>query len=226
MKQINAFTLAEVLITLGIIGIVAAITLPALIGKYQKVQTTTRLKKAYTTIAQALTMAQADYGDSNLWDNLIISAESNSDNIIIKQQVEKYILPYLSNVISSGLYSLNEKGYDIYYTTQGTTNTNLPDDTRKYYIIEMADSTTFLFSREHSGYLIIYFDINGIKQNNIWGKDAFIFHVEPKTGKFLPYGYENDRITNFNGCKADGRKCAALIMKDGWEIKNDYPIKF
>ena len=40
-----AFTLAEVLITLGIIGIVAAMTLPALVGKYQKVQTVNQLKK-------------------------------------------------------------------------------------------------------------------------------------------------------------------------------------
>lgn len=48
----KAFTLAEVLITLGIIGIVAAMTLPALIGKYQKNQTLTQLKKAYTEISQ------------------------------------------------------------------------------------------------------------------------------------------------------------------------------
>lgn len=41
----KAFTMPEVLITLGIIGIVAAITLPALIGKYQKIQTINQLKK-------------------------------------------------------------------------------------------------------------------------------------------------------------------------------------
>ena len=46
----KAFTLAEVLITLGIIGIVAAMTLPTLIGKYQKKQTVTQLKKAYRDI--------------------------------------------------------------------------------------------------------------------------------------------------------------------------------
>ena len=48
----KAFTLAEVLITLGIIGIVAAMTLPTLIGKYQKKQTVTQLKKSYTEISQ------------------------------------------------------------------------------------------------------------------------------------------------------------------------------
>lgn len=225
-KHRSAFTLAEVLITLGIIGIVAAMTLPALIGKYQKVQTTTRLKKAYTTMAQALTRAQSDYGDTNLWENLSIDAESNEGNIIVAKQVEKYILPYLKNVLSSGLSSLDEKGYTIYYTANGNTNTNLAADSKKFYIIEMADSTTFFFERESSGYLIIYFDINGIKQNNIWGKDAFIFYIEPQLGKFVPLGYKSDRTSLLNACKSEGKVCAALIIQDGWEIKNDYPIKF
>ena len=58
-----AFTLAEVLITLGIIGVVAAMTLPVLTAKYQKTVTATQLKKSYSTILQAFTMAQKDYGD-------------------------------------------------------------------------------------------------------------------------------------------------------------------
>lgn len=53
MRKI-AFTLAEVLITLGIIGIVAAMTLPALINKYQQKQTITQLQKVYSVLNQAL----------------------------------------------------------------------------------------------------------------------------------------------------------------------------
>ena len=56
----NGFTLAEVLITLGIIGIVAAMTLPALVGKYQKKVTVTRLKKFYSTMQQAIQLAEKD----------------------------------------------------------------------------------------------------------------------------------------------------------------------
>ena len=65
-KNYNAFTLAEVLITLGIIGIVAAMTLPALINNYRKTVTVNQLKVAYSIMAQALTMAQKDYGDMTL----------------------------------------------------------------------------------------------------------------------------------------------------------------
>lgn len=58
-----AFTLAEVLITLGIIGVVAAMTIPTLISKTQKKEAVTRLKGAYSQIAQAIRMSEADNGD-------------------------------------------------------------------------------------------------------------------------------------------------------------------
>ena len=50
-----AFTLAEVLITLGIIGVVAAMTLPTVINQYEKKITVVKLKKAYNTLAQNIT---------------------------------------------------------------------------------------------------------------------------------------------------------------------------
>lgn len=50
----KAFTLAEVLITLGIIGVIAALTLPGLIQGYRKKVTETALKKAYSQLSQAL----------------------------------------------------------------------------------------------------------------------------------------------------------------------------
>lgn len=64
----KAFTLAEVLITLGIIGIVAALTLPSVITKYQKKQTVAQLKKAYSTISQALVTSQYENGNISEWN--------------------------------------------------------------------------------------------------------------------------------------------------------------
>lgn len=63
----NSFTMAEVLITLGIIGIVAAMTLPSLIKKHQRIETETRLKKAYSVINQAFLAAQAKHGEAKDW---------------------------------------------------------------------------------------------------------------------------------------------------------------
>ncbi|MBP3925383.1 type II secretion system protein, partial [bacterium] len=63
-----AFTLAEVLITLGIIGIVAAMTLPTLIAKYEKKQTAVRLKQTYAQLQQAIQMSVAENGDIAEWN--------------------------------------------------------------------------------------------------------------------------------------------------------------
>src|SRR5699024_10510594 len=63
-----AFTLAEVLVTLGLIGIVAAMTLPSLIGNYQKKQTAIRLKEAYSLLNQAIQQSELKNGEINSWN--------------------------------------------------------------------------------------------------------------------------------------------------------------
>ena len=66
--KIQTITLSEVLITPAIIGVVAALTLPIFVSKYNKFITETRLKKFYSEINQAITMAEADYGVKELWE--------------------------------------------------------------------------------------------------------------------------------------------------------------
>ncbi len=63
----KAFTLAEVLITLAIIGVVAAMTMPSLIQKYQEQKRVTQLKKAYAVMQNAYLMAVKDYGELQDW---------------------------------------------------------------------------------------------------------------------------------------------------------------
>ena len=66
-KLKNGFTLAEVLITLGIIGVVAALTIPTLIGNYQKKEVAVRLQKMYNTIQNAISLAEEENGPSEYW---------------------------------------------------------------------------------------------------------------------------------------------------------------
>ena len=61
MKKIG-FTLAEVLITLGIIGVVAAVTIPTLISNYQKQALFSQFKKTYANLNQAWKLASLDFG--------------------------------------------------------------------------------------------------------------------------------------------------------------------
>ena len=62
------FTLAEVLITLGIIGVVSAMTIPNLIAKYQKEQTVVKLKKAISILNQAYKLSYDDVGEPSSKD--------------------------------------------------------------------------------------------------------------------------------------------------------------
>ena len=231
-----AFTLAEVLITLGIIGVVAAMTMPSLIANYQKKQTVTQLKKAYSELSQALKMSETEYGTMDSWDfshfesqdermndftsrylipNLKIlktcvpsSSECWADNILALNK--KLIHSYLINGIHASFVTVS--GYSVYYW---------PDDTGVWFLI----------------------DINGLKKPNIVGRDIFRFRLgiddgnNAKNYALNPYGadrklyYKNDLINgNSNGgCNKDnssiyaGDTCAALIMYNNWEITKDYP---
>ena len=91
MRNKIAFTLAEVLITLGVIGVVAAMTMPTVIKNYQKKVTVERLKSTYSLLYQAVRMSENDNGTLDTWE---IPAESEAYDVG-KGFAEKYFTPYL-----------------------------------------------------------------------------------------------------------------------------------
>ena len=121
-----AFTLAEVLITLGIIGIVAAMTIPTLISNYNKRQTVTKLKQTYSILSQALTMAQVKEGDTSTWDVGGIYGTSTDDPNFSSREatekfVSKYLIPYVKVSKDYGYTWPSQINYDGYYNP--STNT-------------------------------------------------------------------------------------------------------
>ena len=77
--------MAEVLITLGIIGVVAAMTLPTLFGNIQKRQTVSRLQKVYAELKQAVKISSDENGDPSGWDYTLTNEEF----------IKRYFAPYL-----------------------------------------------------------------------------------------------------------------------------------
>lgn len=82
------FTLAEVLITLGIIGVVAAITIPTLNQRNFEKQTVSKLRETQSIISQAVRMAEQEYGDVDGWG--LTGADSKSA-IIIADKLKPYL---------------------------------------------------------------------------------------------------------------------------------------
>ena len=62
MKKIKAFTLAEVLITLVVIGIIAAITVPVVMANHKKTETAAKLKKFYSTMSNNIALQEIQSG--------------------------------------------------------------------------------------------------------------------------------------------------------------------
>ena len=83
----QGFTLAEVLITLGIIEIVAAMTLPSILAKTEKQETIAKLKKAYSVLSQGIKRSESDNGEISEWP---VGAEITD----VEAYCNKYWRPY------------------------------------------------------------------------------------------------------------------------------------
>lgn len=97
----KGFILAEVLITLGIIGVVAAMTLPVLIQKHVNSVVETRLAKFYTTFNQAIQMAEVQYGDRKTWYSDTGGVELDEDGNPIEgtAKIDLWFQKYFSKFI-------------------------------------------------------------------------------------------------------------------------------
>ena len=214
------------MITLGIIGIVAALTIPALIGNYKKQETLSRLKKAYTIINQALKMSEIDNGEYEYWeDGQALGADV---------YLQKYWLPYF-NVLKI-CYSPEECSYTskFPYTELSGAQSALQFSGEKnripfitndgiVYIISIAIGGDANTPGEKSS--LIYIDINGSKKPNVIGKDVFVFQRVNGKG-ILPLYYDKSENAINSSCSktSNGNACAAKLIRNGWKFSEDYPF--
>lgn len=186
--KLKAFTLAEVLITLGIIGVVAALTMPTLTASTQKRELQTGLQKAYSTLSQALIMYENDNGlpvTSNVHGlkPILMKYIVTAKDCGIGTDGNKACMPNKNYVSDKDNYK------DIYKTYNGKSNINynLFDDGQfvindnMFVMIENPNSNTRVY---------ISVDVNGFhKKPNRFGQDLFMFQLDDK-GKLLPMGAE------------------------------------
>lgn len=221
----RGFTLAEVLITLGIIGIVAAMTLPTVINKYKKVQTVSQLKKAYSTMLQSVEMSKVEYGDIQNWDWELNEMEFFEKYLGKNFKISKKCVHTSGCWNPNGSFRLSGQLYE---------NPNLISVTN----LILADGTNVSLSKQDNSHIHITVDLNGFNKPNTYGKDIFPFtmskgvlieryHNIPKSGLyFWGHGVSNDVMTEDSmGCASNhsGLLCGEKIFNDGWEIKSDYP---
>jgi len=226
--------LAEVLITLAIIGVVAAITIPSIIANHKKRTLETQFTKAYRTLSQAVSLAVAEHGDISVWDWKEDKTYSNEEKDAF---VKKYFLPYL-NVAkfcpsdNSVKGCATDKGYKAF--ASGGNTINFAKSNHPKILLTDGTFAYFKFTSTTAAQYEIYVDINGQKNPNTIGQDLFVFQLYKETGEFLPCGIINNSVPfneekqNFTyyskggidqACtKSYGYTCAAKIVLEGFKM--------
>lgn len=242
----NSFTLSEVLITLGIIGIIAAMTLPNIIHGYRKQSVSTQLKKTVSMLNQALMLSSLKNGTPDEW-----GIENNATDTF-----KNYIAPYME-VSSECPKKIEDNQKDpccnkVYNYKKNTAEyLNSPK-----YIFK--NGTAIIFNSggtgpngisQRRGTFYIFLETGANKY--IWGKNVFTFNLIIEDNKkytvtsTMDYPAKKSFCQNFlnreglieiceNGSQATSGNaqgyskaitCGALIECNGWEIPDDYPIK-
>ena len=199
MKQNNetkiGFTLAEVLITLGIIGIVAALTLPSLITSYKRQETSARLKKFNSMMGQALILSVEENGDVNEWDL----------SLPPKEFATKYWAPYLKAL------SIDENNSQaIMYFPDGTKLTIYRGRCMDCIFDVNGDKKPNREGRDRFRFLACDKSITEWCPNKGWC--TYYYGNQP---------HSRDKI--LEACKNNGAYCSALLEIDNWEFRKDYP---
>ena len=200
-KQEQAFTLAEVLITLGIIGVVAALTLPSLINRTKNRELHTAFLKTYSELNQVAQKYYADNEISVTEASLNIDSHSNLSSQIMAEYYKG-----ATKLTNGGMGTKDEEGsYKAFYSirtlnghkysggenNQGS-NSSFICDNSPFYLT--ASGAVIIFNdnatEEDQTGPVVCVDVNGQKAPNRYGMDYFLFAFT-KDGKVVPMGDTN-----------------------------------
>ena len=226
-----AFTLAETLITLGIIGIVAAMTIPNLMTKNIQKQTVVKLQKAISIMNQAYKMSFDDVGEADTNEAFEMGAD---------KYFETYWAPYIKTAVLCKTYQQcgykqlnpwtlpNGKDAAISLVADDSRVAFYTNDGFLYVILTASGTGAVIDGKiEYTKNSSIIVDLNGKEGPNRFGQDVFMLWRISDGGGVQPYGYNlSDSIVNSSCINAwYGNTCAEKIRRAGWRIDKDYPWK-
>ena len=196
MRRISGFTLAEVLITLGIIGVVAALTIPTLISNTTGAQFKTAYKKALSTLNQAIVMNVAidDFDFSSMSVYTATDKKTMKDILGQRLQVSGELSGYTAPA------NLGDLKYSINGGTEQTATSAKPTGTIK--VVGLADGTAFGYGAEDEKCTkekpcVGFIDANGITPPNAVTTDA----TDPKD--IYPVVYYGQTVIPANDAARD-----------------------
>lgn len=236
-----AFTLAEVLIVLGIIGIVAEITIPTLYNDFHKQEYTTSLKKVYTIFNEALVQIANDMGCvgdlacTGLFDSTSVSLQAFGDAVSSYFRVSKNCGITTSTGCFSDSVAPNYDGSGTKtanYSTNSTYYRFITVDGFSFAIATLGDNcgnTTFGVNSMSRVCGQVLIDVNGLKGPNSQGRDIFAFYITNGKGPLIYPRGGRDHIPNgvskywkdtgtCTPTDPGGLFCAGRIIDESWQM--------
>ena len=198
-----AFTLAEVLITLGIIGVVAALTIPNLVANYQKKLLINQNKQAYSLIINALNKIKSDSPSFSYVSSEIFAPSTSQDQALTlfskyfkttKLRVGTYRIKKMRPGESHDDANKYDDGEEMPSTNLQTANGMIIGLLKFTYAGCIRIGEVYIYNpdgtiaRDENGNPLtepseretcadIFIDVNGKKDPNQYGKDVFRFSV-------------------------------------------------
>lgn len=213
MQKKQAFTLAEVLLTMTIVGVVAAMTIPTLHYQRIKKEYTAKLKNFHSKMSNAVLDMELDKGS---YRDMIKPANVTEGYNWYMENIDPYMGHQYVNAAhrdiyykdGSKLYIANVGGcLDVYYDVNGDKGPNRTGYDR---------------------YLFLYC-FTQAQRLGWFGNDSIFFGVYG-SGNVAAGTTRDKMITDCrNGREGEagpGAFCTMLLLNDQWEFKNDYPFKF
>ena len=219
-----AFTLAEILITLGVIGVVAAVTLPSMVTNYKHKTYISGLQKFYSQFPQTMLAIKRQTGCE---DMVCMGFSGSINEQWVENLKEKIRNNYKAPVFCYGTTDCEYEFFFINGNSGGKTFTasEFSFKTVDGFIIKIAP-----FSGQWASLTV---DINGNKRPNTIGRDIHLFRIS-STGEVYPYyGYKYAQITgasrlywrsNSNLCNPTlanagaSYGCTARLIEEGWKM--------
>ena len=204
----NALTIGELLITMGIIGVIAMLTLPGFIQDYHKRVYTTKLKKSVEMIENAVNQACADNNVSYFYQTPYVNTADSGKH----QQdfIDKYFK-------KAGGINKNPFATKYKILETGTEVGNSLVDSHGWAKLAGGEALSFYCGRG-SEYCIFRIDINSTDGPNIGGRDFFAIFVNNKTNELFD-NFDSSKCGKKNTLGAHlGYGCFAKLLENNWEM--------
>lgn len=204
IKKSLAFTLAEVLLTMTIIGVVAAMTIPTLHYQRVKKEYTTKLKNFYSRMDNAILDMETDYGS--------FRDLRKPDNGKGYDWYMKYIDPYVG-------HQYVKDGNKVFYSDGSLLTTFYSGG-----CLDVDYDVNGLKGPNREGYDMFRFLFCFTTYNRkYWFGNDDIFFGSYGGGSVAAGASRDGMISK---CQEDAMWCTRLLQNDQWEFKSDYPYKF